>query len=66
MDKDSILNTMNESSADTIANEKAVNSIVIKNCIIETNKARIVLTYDEELMKKAGFTFDSDFTIDWE
>lgn len=64
MNKESILNTMNDSSADTVANANAVNSIVIMNCVLTEKGAKIVIDYDKMLMEKAGFTFKKDFTIE--
>lgn len=55
---------MNDFSADTTANENAVNSIVVKSCTIEEKQAKIILEYNKELVRKAGFTFESEFAID--
>lgn len=66
MNREGILNTMNDFSADTIANEKAVNSIVIKSCKIDENQAKIILEYNKELVRKAGFTFETEFVVDVE
>lgn len=64
MNKESILNTMNDSSANKIANVKAVNSIVIVNCVLTEQGAEIVIDYDKTLMERAGFTFKKGFTIE--
>lgn len=51
MSREGILNTKNDFSADTIANEKAVNPIVIKSCKIDENQTKIILEYNKELVK---------------